>query len=267
MVSSNKLAIEILVQKFSYDSMRVPRLFVDQNLMLGQTISVSESQAHYLIQVLRMSEGNKLRLFNGRDGEWLGKIFSITRRHCSLKICSQKEKQNSEEDLWLIFSPIKRSRIDFVVSKATELGVIRILPVLTDFTNVKRVNIQRLISNTVEAAQQCGRLSVPRVLEPQSLKSLLANWQVDRKLFYCDETGGGSPINKTFNDVKMKNNISSAAILIGPEGGFSSSELELLNKNPNFTAIDLGPRVLRADTAAIAALSCWQAVLGDWSNA
>ena len=246
--------------------MRIPRLFVDQELLSGQTIYLSEAQAHYLFNVLRVSAGAKLQVFNGKDGEWSSNIISISRNRCLAKINEQVREQLFEKDIWLIFAPIKRSRIDFVVSKATELGVSSIKPVFTNFTDVKRVNIQRLKANVIEAAEQCGRLSVPVVCQPQTLKTLIDDWPVDRDLFYCDETGNGSPINQALNAAKISVTSKPTAILIGPEGGFSQSELDLLNKKPNFTAIDLGPRILRADTAAIAALSCWQAIIGDWGE-
>jgi 16S rRNA (uracil1498-N3)-methyltransferase len=244
--------------------MRITRLFVDHPFSSGQSVALSEAQAHYVMNVLRMGLGDPIHLFNGRDGEWRCVIDRITRRRCSVTLEEQVSNQKPEPDLWLIFAPIKRARIDFVAAKATELGVSALIPVFTEFTDVTRVNTQRLRSNAMEAAEQCGRLSVPEVDEPVTLIAMLADWPVDRQLLYCDETGSGKGINEFLTKEKASGPSKPTAILIGPEGGFSRSELDLLKERANFTAIDLGPRILRADTAAIAVLSCWQSVLGDW---
>ena len=244
--------------------MRVTRLFVDHPFSSGQSVSLSEAQAHYVMNVLRMGLGDLVYLFNGCDGEWRCVIDRITRRRCSVTLEEQVTIQKSEPDLWLIFAPIKRARIDFVAAKATELGVSALIPVFTEFTDVTRVNTQRLRSNAIEAAEQCGRLSVPEVDESIKLTAVLADWPLDRQLLYCDETGSGIAINEFLAKQKATGQSKPTAILIGPEGGFSRSELDLLKERTNFTAIDLGPRILRADTAAIAVLSCWQSVLGDW---
>ncbi len=244
--------------------MRVTRLFVDHPFSSGQSISLSEAQAHYVMNVLRMGLGDPVHLFNGCDGEWRGVIDRITRRRCSVALEELVSDQKLEPDLWLIFAPIKRARIDFVAAKATELGVSALIPVFTEYTDVTRVNTQRLRSNAMEAAEQCGRLSVPDVDEPVKLTDVLADWPEDRQLLYCDETGGGVAISDFLETEKAAGRTKPTAILIGPEGGFSRSELDLLKEKTNFTAIDLGPRILRADTAAISVLSCWQSVLGDW---
>ncbi|NKB22236.1 MAG: 16S rRNA (uracil(1498)-N(3))-methyltransferase [Alphaproteobacteria bacterium] len=246
--------------------MRVTRLFVDHSFSSEQSVPLSEAQAHYLMNVLRMGLGDPVQLFNGRDGEWRGLIDKITRRRCSITLEKQVSDQRTEPDLWLIFAPIKRARIDFVATKATELGVSALIPVFTEFTDVSRVNTQRLQSNAMEAAEQCGRLSVPEVDEPVNLSEVMKDWPEDRLLLYCDETGGGISINEYLAGQKATGRTEPMAILIGPEGGFSRSELDLLKEKTNFTAIDLGPRILRADTAAVAALSCWQSVLGDWAS-
>ncbi len=218
------------------------------------------------MNVLRMDVGATVHLFNGNDGEWQGKIDAFTRRRCSVLLEKKVREQTEDSDVWLIFAPIKRARIDFVAAKATELGASALLPVFTEFTDVTRVNTQRLKANAIEASEQCGRLTVPNVSEPQKLMSLLADWPDSRPLFYCDETGHGVAINELLSELKVPRQDQSASFLIGPEGGFSRSELDLLSEKTNFTAIDLGPRILRADTAAIAALSCWQSVLGDWAG-
>ena len=246
--------------------MRVTRLFVDHPFSAEQPVSLTAAQAHYLMNVLRKALGDPVHLFNGRDGEWRGVIDRITRRRCSVALEEQVSGQKSETDLWLVFAPIKRARIDFVASKATELGVSDIIPVFTEFTDVTRVNTQRLRSNAIEAAEQCGRMSVPVVKEPANLMNFLNGWPEGRRLLYCDETGNGIGINQFLTSLKATGKAEPAAFLIGPEGGFSRSELDLLKEKTNFTAIDLGPRILRADTAAVAALSCWQSVLGDWAG-
>ena len=246
--------------------MRLTRLFIEQPFSANRSISFSEAQAHYLKNVLRMSLGDPVHLFNGRDGEWRSVIDRMSRRRCSAALEEQVFEQKQEPNLWLIFAPVKRARIDFIAAKATELGVARILPVFTEFTDVSRVNTQRLRANAIEAAEQCGRLSVPKVNEPENLTSIIESWPGDRTLLYCDETGNGIGIGEYLKLAMTDSRTAPTAFLIGPEGGFSSSELDLLEEKNNFTAIDLGPRILRADTAAIAALSCWLSVLGDWND-
>jgi 16S rRNA (uracil1498-N3)-methyltransferase len=246
--------------------MRVTRLFIDQPFSANRSISFSEAQAHYLKNVLRMSLGDPVHLFNGRDGEWRSVIDRMSRRRCSAVLEEQVFEQKHEPNLWLIFAPVKRTRIDFIAAKATELGVARILPVFTEFTDVSRVNTQRLRANAIEAAEQCGRLSVPKVNEPENLTSIIESWLGDRTLLYCDETGNGIGIGEYLKLALTDFRTAPTAFLIGPEGGFSSSELDLLEEKNNFTAIDLGPRILRADTAAIAALSCWVSVVGAWND-
>ena len=246
--------------------MRVTRLFIDQPFSVNRSISFSESQTHYLKNVLRMGLGDPVHLFNGRDGEWRSVIDRMSRRRCSSILEEQVLEQKHEPNLWLIFAPVKRARIDFIAAKATELGVSKLLPVFTEFTDVSRVNTQRLRANAMEAAEQSGRLSVPKVNEPEDLTSTIESWPGDRTLLYCDETGNGTKIGDYLKLAKRASRTAPTAFLIGPEGGFSSSELDLLEEKNNFTAIDLGPRILRADTAAIAALSCWLSVLGDWND-
>ena len=246
--------------------MRVIRLFIDQPFSADQSISLSEAQTHYLKNVLRMGLGDPVHLFNGRDGEWRSVIDRISRHRCSTVLEEQVFKQKIEPNLWLIFAPVKRARIDFIAAKAAELGVSALMPVFTEFTDVSRVNTQRLRANAMEAAEQCGRLSVPKVNEPENLISILEGWPEDRNLLYCDETGSGAGIGSYLESAKTASKTMPTAFLIGPEGGFSCSELDLLKEKINFTAIDLGPRILRADTAAIAALSCWLSVLGDWND-
>lgn len=243
--------------------MRVTRLFVDHDLATGGSVGLAPPQAHYLQNVLRLGAGDPVNLFNGRDGEWRGTIEALRRGWCAVALVERVREQLPEPDLWLVFAPIKRARIDFVAAKATELGVSALVPVFTENTAVGRVNAERLRANAVEAAEQCGRLSVPAVHEPVALEALLAGWPAGRRLIMCDETGGGAPILDVLRDAG-NGGPDQWAILIGPEGGFSRGELDLLAETTIVTRVGLGPRILRADTAAIAALTCWQAVLGDW---
>lgn len=240
------------------------RLYVEQDLVDGGTVVIEGPQSHYLQNVMRLGVGDEIHLFNGWDGEWLGIIDTVARRNCSVSLTDCIQNQTSDKDLWLVFSPVKRARIDFIASKATELGVSALVPVLTDHTAVSRVNADRLRANAIEAAEQCGRLAVPHIHDPSRLSDRLQNWPPERRLLVCDETGAGTPIATALGDLPPEAAAVPWAILVGPEGGFSASELDLLAENPIVTRVGLGPRILRADTAAIAALSCWQAILGDW---
>ena len=236
------------------------RLFVSDELSAGRVVGSSPAQAHYLRNVMRLKSGDEVALFNGRDGEWRARIDGLGKGWCSLALESQSRRQTREADLWLVFAPLKRARLDFVAQHATELGVTALWPVFTRHTIVSRVNHERLLANAVEAAEQSARLSVPEVMDPAPLQQALARWPEGRRLYVCDETGNGRPVAEVFADASRE----PAAILCGPEGGFTASELDGLRKQTIVTTITLGPRVLRAETAAIAALSCWQALAGDW---
>jgi 16S rRNA (uracil1498-N3)-methyltransferase len=237
------------------------RLFVAADLAAGAAVPLSTAQAHYLADVLRLKGGAEVAVFNGRDGEWSARVAAGGRRDRSLVAGALLRPQASEPDLWLCFAPIKHARIDTVAEKAGELGAAVLQPVLTQRTNVTRVNRARLAANALEAAEQCERLTVPEVREPVSLPRLLGDWPADRKLLFCDESGAGLAIA----DVLAAEPRGGAwAILVGPEGGFAAEEQALLRALPAARAVSLGPRVLRADTAAIAALALWQALLGDW---
>jgi len=238
------------------------RLFVEDDLAEGNVIGLERAQSHYLTHVMRQKTGDELRLFNGRDGEWRCEIDGTGRGWCSVSIKEQTRDVTTGPDIWLLFAPVKRARIDFIAAKATELGVAVLQPVFTDHTAVSRVNTERLRANAVEAAEQCGALSVPEVRGALTLSDMLAGWPADRKLIVCDETGDAEPILEA---LAREKDVIAWAILIGPEGGFSASELDRIRQSSNFIPVSLGPRILRADTAAIAALTCWQAVLGDWA--
>ncbi|HXM84350.1 MAG TPA: 16S rRNA (uracil(1498)-N(3))-methyltransferase [Stellaceae bacterium] len=240
----------------------VTRLYVEASLGEGGSLGLAAPQAHYLKSVLRLGKGDELALFNGRDGEYRARIAGLGRGWCSLDILAQRRPQRDEGDLWLAFAPIKRARLDFLVEKATELGVSEIHPVMTARTMVARVNAERLRANAVEAAEQSERLSVPAVHEPVKLAPLLKAWPAGRRLILCDESGTAPPLAQALKGLSP----APCAILTGPEGGFADSELDDLRKLPFVCPVGLGPRVLRADTAALGALAAFQALVGDWSR-
>jgi len=237
------------------------RLFVDCELAEGRKVSLPRAQSHYVGRVMRLGIGDAVTVFNGRDGEWGTAISAAGRNEIELTCELQRRPQEPEPDIWLVFAPLKKTRIDFVVEKATELGVSRLVPVITERTAVTRVNIERLTAQTIEAAEQCERLSLPEIAEPVALPALLAGWPAGRRLLVMDETRMGKSIAAALEETPPA---VADAILIGPEGGFAASELDALRKLPFVTTVAAGPRILRAETAAVAALSCWQALAGDW---
>ena len=240
------------------------RLYLDEDLDEGRTLGLDHARAHYLRSVLRLARGAELALFNGRDGEWLARLDGLGKGWASLTVGQRLRAQDTSPDLWLVFAPIKRARIDFLAEKATELGVARLLPVFTRHTAVGRVNVERLAANAREAAEQCRRLSVPEVAEPRELFALLSDWPAERRLLLCSEAGEARPIAEVLAELAESGAAAGpAAVMTGPEGGFAPDELDALTKLPFVTPVGLGPRILRADTAALAALACWQAVLGD----
>ncbi len=236
------------------------RLFVEADLVADRAIGLAPERAHYLNHVMRLGRGDEIRLFNGRDGEWRAAIDACGRGWCSLSVMECLRPQRDGADLWLLFAPIKRARIDFVAEKATELGVAALRPVFTRFTVVGRVNRERLEANCREAAEQCGRLTLPRVFEPEPLADVLGGWPSERRLMFCDETGAGAPVGEALSGAVG----GPWAVLVGPEGGFAPDERATLRRLPFALGVTLGPRTLRADTAAVAALSLWQHHLGDW---
>lgn len=242
------------------------RLFTDQALGPGLSLPLERGQSHYLAHVMRLGEGDAVSVFNGRDGEWLARIVQATKNAVTLTCEEQRRPQESEPDIWLAFAPLKKTRIDFVVEKATELGAARLIPVFTRHTAATRINRERLQAHAVEAAEQCERLSVPEVADAVGLDRLLTDWPPDRRLLVLDETGGGRPLATALTEMAATQGAAPFhhAILIGPEGGFSVNELDVLRKLSFVTPVGVGPRILRAETAALAALACWQALLGDW---
>jgi len=236
------------------------RLFVEAALGQGARIVPDEAQAHYLLHVMRAKAGDRLSLFNGRDGEWRARIAEVTKRGCTLECEVQTAPQRDVPDLWLVFAPIKKIPADYVAQKATELGVQVLQPVLTRRTIVRRVNLERMRANAIEAAEQSGRVSVPQTRDPLDLEKLLGVWPHDRRILFCDEAGEGQPIANALRTVPP----GPWAVLTGPEGGFDPAERAMLRALPFIVPVSLGGRILRADTAALAALSVWQAITGDW---
>ncbi|HSO46488.1 MAG TPA: 16S rRNA (uracil(1498)-N(3))-methyltransferase, partial [Rhizobiaceae bacterium] len=214
----------------------------------------------YLLNVLRLKEGDGVLLFNGRDGEWLANVAPAGRKSAALAVSRQTRPQPAPGDLHYCFAPLKHSRLDYMVQKAVEMGAGVLQPVITQRTQVSRLNIERMQANAVEAAEQCGILAIPQCREPVSLRQLLEGWDHQRALVYCDEAQSDADALQLLAPLSGR----PLGILVGPEGGFSADEREMLREKPFVTAIPLGPRILRADTAAVAALALVQAVAGDW---
>lgn len=235
-----------------------PRLFVDQPLAAGQEIRIEGGQAHYLTTVMRLKPGGHLKLFDDVTGEWLGEVTATARRDCHVRIVEQLRPREDVPDLWLCAAPIKRARIDWVAEKASELGVARVIFVDTRRAVVDKLNLDRLRAHMVEAAEQCERTALPQLSDLTPLNRLLADWPAGRKLFFADEEGG-APIGHAVRAARGP-----AAILIGPEGGFDPAERTAIRALPDAVPVSLGPRILRADTAAIAAIGVWMAANGDW---
>ena len=242
------------------------RLYVDTDLGPGHQVALERDQAHYLVGVMRCGIGDSVLLFNGRDGEWWAGIVEAGKRAAVLECREQTRVQSATRDLWLCFAPVKKARTDFIAEKACEMGCRRLVPVFTRYTNSERVRTDRLRAHGIEAAEQCGMLSVPEVAEPVTLDRLLADWPEERQLMFCDESGTADPAPKVLSRVGLNPTLRDApwAVLIGPEGGFSPEEAERLRGLSYAHPVSLGPRILRADTAAVAALTIWQATLGDW---
>jgi 16S rRNA (uracil1498-N3)-methyltransferase len=238
------------------------RLFVKSRLSPGVTIELEPPQAHYLINVLRCKGGDEILLFNGTDGEWRGKLSGATKRRASVLLNGQTRPQISAPDLHYLFAPLKRARLDYMAQKATEMGAALLMPVITRRTVTERVNKARLFANAVEAAEQCGILWVPEVVEPEPLPSVLDRWDEKRLLVFADEASpSASPLAALESKTPRP-----LAVLIGPEGGFEEEERALLLGKPFVLPISLGPRVMRADTAAVAALALVNATIGDWRS-
>jgi 16S rRNA (uracil1498-N3)-methyltransferase len=237
------------------------RLHLPAALAEGASVGIDAAQAHRLRHVLRLGPGAAVAGFNARDGEFLCRVTELGRHRGMLAVEARVRAAAPEADLWLVFAPIKRLRLDWLIEKGTELGVGAFVPVMTARTQPERLNHERLAAQAVAAAEQCERLSVPEIRELQPLTALLARWPAGRGLVVCDETGGGAPIGQALAALPAA---AGAAILSGPEGGFTDTELDALRNLPFVTTAGLGPRVLRAETAALAAVVAYQVVAGDW---
>jgi len=237
------------------------RLYLPGGLAEGAEVALGEDQAHKLRTVLRLGPGAVVAGFNARDGEFLCRVAELRRSEGRLSVERRLRAPEPEPDLWLVFAPIKRARLDWLVEKAVELGVAALVPVWTERTQPERLNLDRLAAHAVAAAEQSGRLSVPELRAPEKLGRLVAEWPAGRHLYVCDETGGGVPLAKIGATARAGY---PAALLIGPEGGFAETELDAFGKLTFATRVGLGPLVLRAETSAIAALAVFQAVAGDW---
>ena len=231
----------------------LPRMFVDQALADGASVTVD---GNYLAAVLRLGPGDRVKLFDDRTGEWLAEIVEAGKKKVMLRVGERLREHEAVPDLWLVFAPVKRGRIDWLVEKATELGVARLQPVITRRTIVDRLNLERLRAHMIEAAEQCERTALPVLDEPRKLDAVLKDWQADRPLWFADEAGGDA----------FAPSPGPAAILIGPEGGFTDEERAAIRALPQARPVSLGPRILRADTAALAAIALWMGAAGDWSR-
>ncbi|MFY0638220.1 16S rRNA (uracil(1498)-N(3))-methyltransferase [Maricaulis maris] len=250
-----------------------PRLHIDAPFIAGATLPLTREDAHYLLNVMRRGEGDPVRVFNGRDGEWSAQIAHASKKAATLQLEAQTRPQQGVPDLWLLFAPVKRQKTDLIVEKATELGVAAICPVMTARTQSDRIKYERFASIAREAAEQTERLDLPTIREIDKLDRVLGAWPADRVIIFCDESGDdadeawggargrGQPMAAALAEADMSRR---AAILIGPEGGFSPAERERLRSLDHVIPVTLGPRILRAETAVIAALTIWQSACGDW---
>ncbi|WP_336276948.1 16S rRNA (uracil(1498)-N(3))-methyltransferase [Bartonella sp. CB178] len=240
---------------------KLKRLFIRQSFSMSEKIRIEGSQASYLIRVLRMQEGDEILLFNGQDGEWLAKLIAVEKRSVVAQLVHQERLQTAHLDLIYCFAPLKSARLDYMVQKAVEMGASVLQPVVTRHTQATRINMARMEANVIEAAEQCGILSVPKCFPSVSLEKLLEFWDEEQPLFFCDEA------QEVHNPLPLlkKQKITARGVLIGPEGGFSEEERNFLKKHSFVISISLGPRILRADTAAVVALTLLNVTEGDLS--
>ena len=248
------------MSRYEFDA---PRLFLDAPLSAGTAIGLTREQMNYLVNVLRLQAGNPVLVFNGRDGEWRAELADVSKKAATLVAKELVRAQDQSPDVDYLFAPLKHARLDYMVQKAVEMGARRLVPVLTRRTQVHRLNLERMRANAIEAAEQCGILSLPEISEPRPLDAVLADWPADRLLVFCDED---APVKDPIAALSAHRNVMRQAVIIGPEGGFDPTERNLLQRVTPSVSISLGPRILRADTAAVAALALVQAVLGDGSG-
>ncbi len=238
------------------------RLYIKEELSLNKTLVLSEEQTHYLKNVVKYTSKDTLNCFDNKNGEFTCQVVEETKKNLKIVILKKIKNYVQCPDIWLLFAPLKKDNTDFVIEKATELGIRRITPTITQYTNTTHIKLERYIAQSIEASEQCRRTDLPQISTPQTLKDILTTWPTGRTLYFMDETLQSQPF---FNLIKNSTH-DKVAILIGPEGGFSKEELTLLRNCPFTQGATLGPRILRAETAAIAALSCWQMLAGDWSK-
>lgn len=236
------------------------RLYIKQSSGLAELVTPSEEQVHYLNNVLRICDGDKVAVFDGENGEYIFEINKTGKKNIILKKIRKSRDFYLPPDLWLLFAPVKKDKTDFIIQKACELGVRRIIPTITERTICERIKIERYQAQAIEACEQCRRVDVPDIHAPISLNDIINDWD-GRKLFFMDETGNGNNINKSFSASP-----SGVAILVGPEGGFSAQELTKLRSLDFAQGVSMGGRIMRAETAVTAALACWQAICGDWKQ-
>lgn len=237
------------------------RLFVETNLKDNSLLSLNESQSHYLQNVMKQNIGDVIRCFDNANGEYDCEIVACGKKRCEIKTLNKTKDYYQCPDIWLLFAPVKKEQTDFIIQKATELGTKKIVPTITERTISDKVKKERFTLQAIEACEQCRRVDIPEVSDAVQLDKLLANWDKSRTLYFMDETGNGENITSVFSSASAP-----LAILVGPEGGFSEKELEKLRNLPYTKAVVMGKRILRAETAVVAALSCWQALSGDWSD-
>ena len=238
------------------------RLYTKEELIKNKTIILDENQTHYIKNVVKYVIGDDIYCFDNKNGEFLCQITAINKKTTELLVKEKIKDFSSCPDVWLLFAPLKKDKTDFVIEKATELGVKKILPTITRYTITNNIKTERYIAQSIEAAEQCRRTDIPTIEQPKTLENILQNWDKDRTLFFMDETLN----SKSFIEELQNTKTIKSAILIGPEGGFSKEELSTLRNLPFTKGATLGPRILRAETAVCASLSCWQIILGDWSK-
>lgn len=240
-------------------SKMIIRIYMTENLAIGKIVPLSEKQCNYLANVLRLKINDTFFVFDGKNGEFEAKICQLNHKKGAIEVVQKVKNFYQSPDVWLLFAPLKKDCTDMVIQKATELGVRKIYPIITEYTNSEKVRIDRFVAQSIEASEQSRRLDIPQIEETLSLEKILQNWPEDRKLFFLNEKGEGQNICEV-----MQKNAGKSAILVGPEGGFSEKECEKLLSYDFVCPIFLGKRILRAETAVISALSCWQAINGDW---